>query len=71
MRDDDDYYYYFYSCHESAFLSHVYIKVNRLFTPVVNLITVSRGEISTRAKFLHHLIRPKRELFAKLIKSFS
>ena len=28
------YYYYFYSYHESGFLSHIYIKVNRLFTPV-------------------------------------
>ena len=27
------YYYYFYSYHESGFLSHIYIKVNRLFTP--------------------------------------
>ena len=25
------YYYYFYSHHESGFLSHIYIKVNRLF----------------------------------------
>ena len=30
------YYYYFYSYHESGFLSHIYIKVNRLFTPVKN-----------------------------------
>ena len=29
-----DYYYYFYSYHESGFLNHIYIKVNRLFTPV-------------------------------------
>ena len=30
-----DYYYYcFYSYHESGFLSHIYIQVNRLFTPV-------------------------------------
>ena len=28
------YYYYFYSYHESGFLSHIYIKLNRLFTPV-------------------------------------
>ena len=27
------YYFYFYS-YESGFLSHIYIKVNRLFTPV-------------------------------------
>ena len=30
------YYHYFYSYHESGFLSHIYIKVNRLFTPVKN-----------------------------------
>ena len=28
--------YYFYSYHESGFLSHIYIKVNRLFTPVAD-----------------------------------
>ena len=28
------YYYYFYSYHEYGFLNHIYIKVNRLFTPV-------------------------------------
>ena len=28
------YYYYFYSYHGSGFLSHICIKVNRLFTPV-------------------------------------
>ena len=34
-RHHDYYYHYcFYSYHESGFLSHIYIKVNRLFTPV-------------------------------------
>ena len=36
VEEQDYYYYYFYSYHESGFLSHIYIKVNRLFTPVKN-----------------------------------
>ena len=44
------YYYYFYSYHESGFLSQIYIKVNRLFTPVNSQVVeklVSKMEFET------------------------
>ena len=47
------YYYYFYSYHESGFLSHIYIKVNRLFTPVkknLNAKAMSKQSAITRSK---------------------
>ena len=43
-RHHDYYYHYcFYSYHESGFLSHIYIKVNRIFTQVKKKIKCKRG----------------------------
>ena len=47
------YYYYFYSFHESGFLSHIYIKVNTLFTTVKKIKCkrdLSKQSAFTRSK---------------------
>ena len=62
------YYYYFYSYNDSGFLSHIYIKVNRLFTPVKKFKhkrSMSKQSTITRSKLAKETQRRNLEIDPK------